>query len=263
MPAENEVAQNMSQNVRFSDAERFLDHFGGETKKLFVQNLELPNNQVEPEEWTVAKVREGFLSDQYGVFNCLDVPVDSPLVQHRLQPLLDTDLLRAPRYPNDLVGWTKQQAAPLLAERRLLSKRGAISAIHVDGGGPVTHLTTLFDSRLLYWMLPLPLMPMKDVDRFMSREMLDPLGYEAQWSRLLLGPGDMLIMPSGTPYAVYTPTDSLCIRGFCLPGHQVPRSLTTVALLDEHDDLVNDSPPSQLFDTYSDYYLNFVRPRKA
>ena len=82
----------------------------------------------------------------------------------------------------------------------LLSGEGAISPTHVDAGGPCTWMRPICGHKVCYFARGIFLQENKD--RFRQQDVLDPRGYVGGWSKIVLRPGDTLIMCPGLQHAV-------------------------------------------------------------
>ena len=244
----------------------FLEMVGPE-RSVSVQVLDKPkdpqNEFIVADAWTTEKVRKVFLENGVGEdrpINCLDLALPAYLVRHTPTALAQLDALRMSSQAagsagrGDNLGGRKS-----LEQFFLLSKRGSISATHVDAGGVSTWIQVLEGEKVWYYGRGLLNMPQADREPFFEQSVMDLGGYQHGWTKIHLRRGDIFVMPPGMDHAVYTPSDCLCVGGFVLAAVDVPNSLRIVRHLQWHPHLTNDDPPRQMFKVYEGYYEHQVR----
>ena len=245
------------------DIQGFLDEVGPK-KKISVQDLDKPKDprqeHIVPDLWAVERVREAFLGgDRDKVINCLDLALPGYLVRHAPTALAELDMLRVSAQAAGSAGRGDELQHKSLEQFFLLSKRGSISATHVDAGGVSTWVQVLEGEKVWYYRHGLLHMSQPDRERFVRQGARDIHGYQQGWTKVHLRRGDIFIMLPGMNHAVYTSSDSLCVGGLILAAADVPNSLRIVRHLQLHPHLTNDDPPRQMFREYESFYTYCVQ----
>ncbi|KAL4860466.1 hypothetical protein BDV12DRAFT_107177 [Aspergillus spectabilis] len=108
----------------------------------------------------------------------------------------------------------------------LLSGRNSVSPIHVDTAGQLTWIIGICGRKV--WYVPSDIN--SAANRLATRGSQFPEHYEGGWTRIVIEPGDLFIMPPGCPHAVFTPEDSFTVGGNFYTSSHLGTTIATTAL---------------------------------
>ncbi|PYI13273.1 hypothetical protein BO99DRAFT_407653 [Aspergillus violaceofuscus CBS 115571] len=108
----------------------------------------------------------------------------------------------------------------------LLSGRNSVSPIHVDTAGHLTWIIGISGRKI--WYVPSDLT--SAANRLATGGSQFPEHYEDGWRRIIIEPGDLLVMPPGCPHAVFTPEDSFTVGGHFYTRSHLSTTISTTAL---------------------------------
>ena len=163
--------------------------------KISVQDFAMVDD-AENQSRSVAELREYFFNPASrgdAVWNCLDIGVTHLQAEYTPRELSSYDVYRQGEAASDSVtrggqpAWNKD-----LQQFFLLSGGGAISAIHMDAGGPCTWIRPIVGRKIWFFGRGITNMSEDDRRRFLKQGDLNPLGYMHGWSRVELRAGDTL-----------------------------------------------------------------------
>ncbi|PYH99187.1 hypothetical protein BO71DRAFT_234774 [Aspergillus ellipticus CBS 707.79] len=215
-----------------SDMPTSIPDFIASLTDINVQKLEAIDyveNAARPKEVHIAEVGRYFESPPMGrsALNFLDIEnFCHPCVP---VPVRQADLLRM-AYLRERGSVSKSlknhNALPQDREFFLLSGRNSVSPIHVDTAGQLTWIIGIFGRKL--WYVPSDLTTA--ANRLATGGSQFPEHYEGGWRRIIIEPGDLLVMPPGCPHAVFTPEDSFTVGGNFYTRSHLSTTITTTAL---------------------------------
>ena len=253
IPAATPYGNSLRQEKGVDRIADFVHYYLPRATKISVQQLHMPRSSANfTSHMKFEDVEDAFLhAKDDRILNCLDVGTGAYGVRHMPPELAEDNVLDLNEYKGVDVG--RGSESKQWSQFFLLSKRGAISGVHTDGGGVGTWIQILDGQKLWYWGKGLNFMSNSDLQWLTGQSIYEAAGYTDGWSKLLLQKGDTFIMPPGTNHAVYTPSDCLCIGGFFLRRFDVPNSLNVLVLQDRYDHITNDGPIPQIFSKYRMY----------
>ncbi|KAL2859963.1 uncharacterized protein BJX67DRAFT_375922 [Aspergillus lucknowensis] len=113
-----------------------------------------------------------------------------------------------------------------LRKRGSASNHNSVSPIHVDTAGHLTWIIGICGRKVWYVPNELTLA----ANRLATGGSQFPEHYEGGWMRIIIEPGDLLIMPPGCPHAVFTPEDSFTVGGDFFTSSHLGTTITATAL---------------------------------
>jgi hypothetical protein len=180
------------------------------------------------------------------VVNILDLSIshDLELIRGIMLPeFLNVDLVKftksSPKNAMELRKGIKSSAETLWM---LISQFSSLSGVHMDHKGRLTWICITTGMKL--WFLIEP--SSHNLENRKRCGEFKGLSSYARIHAVLLGPGDLLIMPPGTLHAVYTPCDAKAIGGEFLHPKFLPDSLRKASISLRHSHLTNDPIPRKV-----------------
>ncbi|PYH80604.1 hypothetical protein BO82DRAFT_286023 [Aspergillus uvarum CBS 121591] len=200
--------------------------------KINVQQLEAidyAKDAATPKEVPIAEVAKYFQSPPMSrsALNFLDMEnLYLPCVP---APVRQSDLLRT-AYLRKRGSVSKSlrsyDTVPPDREFLLLSGRNSVSPIHLDTAGHLTWIIGISGRKI--WYVPSDLT--SAANRLATGGSQFPEHYEDGWRRIIIEPGDLLVMPPGCPHAVFTPEDSFTVGGHFYTRSHLSTTISTTAL---------------------------------